>query len=336
MRPEPTLSVAPEIGPALALLVLAACTNPVRIGADYSHVYPDGGARIRCGPVDCSPGEYCCNQACGLCAALGACPPVSTTCGDASGPCGPDDVSLTGSASCTWFVWNGVGCVEVLGCSCSGSCGLPQASYIACMELHSACWSRTCSTASLCPAGYFCERPTCNAAVTGACRAVPSDCSSATHGAICGCDQIEYTSSCEAARARQSVIADAPACGVCNAPAVTITPGCTTSIGWSWDGSHCIERVGCACDGDCARLEPSEMTCIARYQSACQGMFPCGPRSCRRGVEVCNSTTTGAYCAAPSATACATPTCTCLVAAGATTLDACTDDGAGAVVVTVP
>lgn len=316
--------------------MLVACTNTVTLGWDDTHVYPDGATRVHCGAVDCEPGKYCCSEECGVCAAPGGCPPTPISCGDASTLCGPDDVALTGPNLCSQFVWNGVDCVESLGCTCSRDCTLPQPTYVACMELHSACWAHTCSTSVLCPAHYYCERATCDLAAHGACRAIPSDCSSATRTAVCGCDRIAYASSCEAARAVQSTSPDGPNCGVCNAPNVTLTPGCMTSLGWMWDGRACVEAIGCTCTGDCSRLEPSETSCLGRYQDACTPMFPCGSVSCRRDAEVCNVGPMGSYCSAPGLAACPAPTCACLVGAGLTTTANCTDDGAGRVVLTSP
>jgi hypothetical protein len=236
---------------------------------------------------------------------------------------------------CSQFVWNGVDCVEALGCTCSGNCTLPQATYVGCMELHSMCWTHVCSASVFCPTSYYCERASCDPAASGACRAVPSDCSTTPHTASCGCDQIAYASICEIARARQSASPEGPSCGVCNAPNVTVTP-CASSLGWAWNGTTCVEQMGCSCTGECGRLEPTEMDCIARYQAACTPMFPCGSRSCRRSVEVCNVGTMGSYCAAPPGASCPTPTCTCLIGAGLATSATCSDDGDGRVVVTTP
>lgn len=321
---------------ALAVLAgLTACSTTVTLGQGEPRRYPDGAARVRCGPVDCDHGKICCNASCGVCAAVGGCPPVPLTCTDAATPCGPDLVSLTGSAMCSSFVWNGVDCAEAIGCSCTGDCSLPQPTYADCMDLHAMCWEHGCSASTTCPHGYYCERASCEASAGGTCARIPADCSTVPLRTSCGCDGAAYRSPCEAARAEQTVAPGPPTCGACNPPVVTITSGCSTSLGWEWDGV-CFERSGCACSGQCDRLEPTQAACTARYASACSALFPCGTTSCTRSAAWCHHVGPMEHtCEAPPM-ACPAPTCECLVAAGLTTMANCADDGAGAVSVSTP
>jgi hypothetical protein len=42
--------------------------------------------------------------------------------------------------------------------------------------------------------------------------------------------------------------------------------GCSTLLGWAWDGSKCIPVVGCICEGsDCSNLSGDLSTCSAAH-----------------------------------------------------------------------
>jgi hypothetical protein len=193
-----------------------------------------------------------------------------------------------------------------------------------------------CSAGSLCPDGYYCARTSCDLAASGTCRVVPTDCSTIDGTATCGCDQVAYRSACELAMAGQSLAPGSPRCGACNRPDVTITAGCGTSLGWGWDGeSRCLEYTGCACAGECDRLESTPDRCISRYATSCGDVFPCGSTSCMRHAELCTHGTTDECAPAPAACG-GSASCPCLVSAGLTTMAGCVDDGAGGVSITRP
>jgi len=182
-----------------------------------------------------------------------------------------------------------------------------------------------CSSTMPCASGYFCDRRFCTDD-PGICARIPADCTHASPTATCGCDGVAYRSSCEAQSARQSTTL--PTCGPCNPPDVTITAGCTTSLGWAWNGAACVEQIGCACTGDCDALESSQADCNARYQAQCGRFFPCDETSCRRGSEYClTSGAEGACVAAPAG--CTTVTCACVESTLPTT--SCIDEAAGVV-----
>jgi hypothetical protein len=311
--------------------LVAGCTTTVSVGAGEPRTYPDGAMIVPCGPVDCAPGKVCCSTTCGLCTASGACPVPPAYCPAGSLNCAPDPVSLTGEQTCMHWVWNGLDCVAATGCTCSGSCDVLTNSYVECMDAHTICWPHVCDVASPCPTGYFCGRASC-ASTSGVCTLTPTiDCATTPHLATCGCDGFSYRSVCDAQRAGQSS-PDAPTCGACTAPELTITSGCSTPLGWSWDGLQCIERTGCACAGACDELEPTEAACRARFESACASVFPCGQTSCRRGTEFCLLGTNAGLCQTIPA-ACPRPDCACVLSLdlGAT---ACTEDASGDITAT--
>jgi hypothetical protein len=121
-------------------------------------------------------------------------------------------------------------------------------------------------------------------------------------------------------------IAPTPTCGACNPPSITLVPGCSTSLGWTWDGSRCVEQLGCSCTGACDRLEATESACVSRYQLPCAGYFPCGATSCARNTQYCGSGTCRTF-----GSTCIPGACGCLMVSPGQT---CSDDGAGAIVVT--
>jgi len=308
----------------LALILLlgavCGCTAIVTLGSNIDAGSVD--ALVRCGPVDCAAGEVCCNVVCGACAPEGSC--SSTSCPDAGSNCAADAVVLSGSPLCSSYVWNGSDCIQVSGCTCAGACTLPQPTYGSCMSLHGTCWSPTCNSARFCPNEFFCQRNSC-ADATGTCMVVPADCSTVRSTPTCGCDGVAYRTPCEAQRAMQT-IAPTPICAACDAPAITLVPGCSTSLGWTWDGSRCVEQIGCSCMGACDRLEASQSACMSRYQTPCGGFFPCAAASCARNTQYCRSGSCVAF-----SSLCVPGTCDCLMLSAS---DTCTDDGAGGIVVT--
>jgi hypothetical protein len=153
---------------------------------------------------------------------------------------------------------------------------------------------------------------------------------SAPRVASCGCDGFAYPSRCEASRVGQTLTAS-PTCGVCNAPAITITPGCSTVLGWAWDGARCVAQTGCDCTGACDRLEATELDCMHRYAGACAALFPCGATSCARGNELCVLAASGGTCMTSSSMC----DCACVATLGLT-ITGCTDDGHGGVTATTP
>jgi hypothetical protein len=116
-----------------------------------------------------------------------------------------------------------------------------------------------------------------------------------------------------------------PTCGVCNPPVMTIAPGCSTSLGWAWDGTQCIEHVGCSCSGQCDRFEPTQIACEQHYRAVCQSYFACGASSCARNAQYCFESVMGAQC---MPVPCSPPTCACVLAAQPLATG-CMDDGAG-------
>jgi len=308
------------------LVVASGCTTTITVGTVDGPVSLDAAALVHCGAVDCEPGKICCSSACGVCAAPGECPTVLASCPDSGVVCHPDDVHLTGMPSCFSFFWDGTNCVEQAGCTCTGSeCGMRRDTYVDCMELHTVCWSHFCDAVDFCPSDYFCLYTSCGTDV-GLCTPVPSDCTSAAHEPTCGCDHLVYASPCEAQRARQT-LEPTPGCGVCNAPATTIAPGCSTSLGWMWDGTRCVEQIGCSCAGPCDRFEPTQLACEQHYQSICRDYFTCGNTSCHRSAEYCLHDTMGGRCI-PVPTSCSLPSCACVLSSQ-TVATRCMDDGAG-------
>lgn len=317
---------------AITIALVPACRMRVGLGEDEPHTYPDGGTRVRCGPVDCPHGTVCCNAGCGRCAVPGMCPSSALTCADGSSECGADLVSVSGGGDCLNWLWNGQTCGAAAGCECVGACELLQPSFETCMGLHRACWAQPCWSSAGCPSGTFCAHEDCAADLPGRCTLVPDTCANVDHVATCGCDGVAYLSTCDAHQHAVSVRPGPPTCGVCNPADITITtgsaPSCQASLGWSWDGV-CIPHTGCGCSGECDRLERTEAACLTRYRDACGTLFSCGAMSCRRNVDYCELGTTPTCRALPSACI-DDPSCSCLVASGVTTLTGCSDDGAGA------
>jgi len=214
---------------------------------------------------------------------------------------------------------------------CDAHCGI-CASERGCPSVSPGCSDsdaavpRACSATDACAPGYFCERRSCTED-HGLCTRIPDGCTSFAPIATCGCDGLAYRSSCDAQHAGQT--STFPTCGVCNPPSVTLTSGCTSSLGWAWNGAACVGQIGCACSGACDALAPSQSECTTRYGSVCAPWFPCGQTSCRRDREYCLvDGTTGACVAAP--TGCSTLDCACVASAGLPTTS-CTDDGHGGI-----
>jgi len=328
---------------ALILLALIGACDPafrITLGTNEQCMGFDAAACVPCGRTRCAPGSFCCDPTCGICSLPeeGGCPDRDAgngtlVCHDA-GRCGADPVSLSGTPACERWVWNGVDCVQVFGCTCAGDCSVPQPTYTQCMTTHAACWSPRCSLTSLCPNGYFCEREHC-ADDIGTCTPIPSSCIGEPHAPICGCDLATYRSLCDARRATVVGTLPAPTCGACNFPAITVSPGCTTSLGWAWDGASCVEQVGCSCSGQCDRLEPTLGECLSHYDVACRDYYPCGGWSCARHSEYCSHSPSSTYCIGAPGPCTSTFNCSCILAntiPGAT----CSEDGTGAIDVTTP
>jgi hypothetical protein len=227
--------------------------------------------------------------------------------------CGPIDCtpgSICCDATCGICASEHTGCPAEL-----PACGPPDAAVV----------PYACSNTEPCASGFFCDRRNC-ADERGICTRIPASCDHANPVATCGCDGVAYRSSCDAQHVEQSTTL--PTCGPCNPPAITITSGCTTSLGWAWNGSACTEQIGCVCSGHCEALESSQMDCNARYQAQCGRFFPCDETSCRRGTEYClTSMGEGACVAAP--TGCSVLDCACVRSGLPTT--SCTDEGNGVI-----
>lgn len=77
---------------------------------------------------------------------------------DASGPCSPQDATAVGMcAGQLGFAWNGVACVQLIGCSCSGTaCGSLPTTLSGCQSAHLSCPGIDCRTTG-CPSGMNCQ-----------------------------------------------------------------------------------------------------------------------------------------------------------------------------------
>lgn len=125
----------------------------------------------------------------------------------------------------------------------------------------------------VCPSTHYCDFTELGACglldETGICQPRPTDCSTDCVE-VCGCDGTTYCNECEAHAAGREVASE----GAC-APPDPCRPmdafgigDCTTSVGWAWNGSACVELIGCSCDGtDCFRVESTQELCEAPFAS---------------------------------------------------------------------
>lgn len=153
------------------------------------------------GTLSDGDGEFCA-EGCLCCQQADPCPPQWA---HVTGDCEGDD-SIYGSDR---FFWDGVRCVARNGCECTGvDCWNWYPSLRACEEATRACDATPCGGRNPpCEAGSYCAYQSECGQLDGSsvCRPRPTSCSQITDP-VCGCDQQDYTSPCEAARAGVGVL----------------------------------------------------------------------------------------------------------------------------------
>jgi hypothetical protein len=319
--------LARAIATAAALTIAMGCTTVTRLGSHDAARTFDGGMEIPCGPTTCTGGAVCCNESCGICVLPGAtC--LDIPCTDAGLPCGGDEALLESGDCTTLYGWNGSTCLPRTGCTCSGrDCGRLRATAADCFEEHAVCWDDACTSdgATPCPTGYFCELAAC-ADTTGTCARQPTSCEGSIEPVVCGCDGAPYASVCTA---RQTAVSHdgSDDCGLCDPRVPILSAGCSTVLGYAWDGGQCAPARGCACTGACDRLYASLADCTTARAPCIT--FACGTLRCLRWDELCVTEASGTRCDPLPGTCEGVPSCSC-VGDGL----ACEETGPGAYVVT--
>lgn len=246
-----------------------------------------------CGPggtcdADDAAGDGLCDAIVGIawdgsrCVGLSGCSCVGSDCGKymteeqcwaehaSCVGCAADDSRIVGECATPLGIrWNGSTCESVSGCSCEGADCNRWNSLEACQAAHTGCpGTGTCTDASDCDMGEWCQTPVGMCGGVGVCAGPPPPglpCDPAMDTPVCGCDGNTYD--CDRAALSSSInIAFEGACeGVC-APqdARGVGPMCPAIHGVAWDGTRCDWVGGCGCDGtDCGNLYMSIEDCEA-------------------------------------------------------------------------
>ncbi len=250
----------------VTMALLGACTSSqVNLGGDdggrdaatSDAGRADAGETTPCGDNNCVGGEYCCNESCGICAALGSgCPAIV---------CEPEP-----------FICNGVVCEEGVTSCCAG-CG-PGESTCGPSD-GSECLPPPCPPPETCPDGTECgaDGICCLASCDGdySCGSPdgPScpllDCPPPPRcedGTTCGAGE-----QCCPGCAGEFC---APIGGSCPRPACPPPPDrceamdargegpCDAILGVAFDGESCVYLSGCSCVGDhCPYVHDSVEAC---------------------------------------------------------------------------
>ncbi len=243
-----------------------------------------------CGmPWTCVPGRGCTADVATFCACDGtqftgssSCPgrPYRAfgACADASvdgGACGAMDArGAGGCAAVLGYVWNGVACGAISGCSCVGrDCGALLRTMDACTTVYASCATgpRTCPLPSGdCGVGGLClGQNTCRVRV-GLC--VASRPCTRDLVAYCGCDGVTFMDSSTCPRQNFESM------GPCRTPVDAGSRGCTTTA--DCPPSSVCEGPGCGTpDGTCASLTRACTDDIASY-CGCDGRTFTASSSC--------------------------------------------------------
>ncbi|UJR82764.1 hypothetical protein [Sandaracinus amylolyticus] len=126
----------------------------------------------------------------------------------------------------------------------------------------------------------------------GLCRDRPTECDEEPEQRVCACNGTTYDNPCEAHRAGFEIVmeGECPPPNVCNGDdAWGEGEGCTTELGWKWDGNRCAPVVGCTCTG-----------------TFCPSLFA-SRDACRAGSETCIAHRCQAQDAVAVTTGCAEP-----------------------------
>lgn len=242
----------------------------------------------------CGEGEYCCNESCGICL------PVGESCISSICPidCAPQDVAA-GPACLTptvlGYAWNGAACAPLASCECVGAdCDGLFATELECQGAWASCMTgpRTCASSADCEPTEYCDFPGIDCGIRGtigSCFPVPLECPMPDGHRVCGCNNLDYSSACEATAAGTDVLIDGP-CHPCDREDAEAAAGgtCGTIVGIVWNGEACVDIVGCSCSGvDCDLA--TRFDCEARHATCTTGGFACGPDDlrCLRWNEVC-------------------------------------------------
>ncbi len=264
----------------IAVVALGCADSKVRLGEDDSSIRPpqpdasaphDGGAADTaprpdavpidtgsgpqpCGDNICAPGQFCCNESCGLCAPEGgACP----------------DIACNGGVVCS-----GIAC-ELPNAQCCPGCR-PGESF--------------CSTAEgVCPELDCPPPPTCGGVACGADEECCPGCSPGDERCVpagsctpppcpppplCGDTPCADGDLCCPLCPDQAACFPGPSCPdvdlICPAPpscapmAARGVGPCLLLLGVAWNGRNCVSVGGCECEGsDCGRLYRDLRTCEA-------------------------------------------------------------------------
>ena len=223
----------------------------------------DAGPIETCGPVQCAPGQVCCNPSCGICTAPGeAC--IEIACGvECASNADCTDSEYCALSHCPDGTRDGT-CVPRAD-ECPGDfspvCGCDDTTY-----------SNACAASS---AGVVVERS--GECAVGPCSAMDArgegDCLAALgvvwNGTACvgigGCECVGAdcgsvypdVASCDAAHA---------GCRSCAAQDARGDGPCDAIVGVFWNGSECVEHSGCDCVGsDCGEGWTDPMRCEAAH-----------------------------------------------------------------------
>ncbi len=215
-----------------------------------------GGCQSTCATSsDCGSGSYC-STAAGICLsaqAVGFCQPIPGTCPDVVMPvCGCDGKQYQN----TCFAAQARVSVSA-NSTCSVTCGGPA--MLTCSDKQTYCHYAD----GVCGFGN----------VAGTCDAVPDDCSTATPGAVCGCDNQTYGSRCDAQKAGVSVLSTGacPCGGADNTSCKPSTYYCQIPTGSCTTPSPLGTCVEIPSATECTSFSTPVCGCDSKtYPNACQ------------------------------------------------------------------
>ena len=211
-----------------------------------------GAAGEPCGPAYCGPGEYCCNESCGICAAVGAGCPAIACVDPGPTPCGPA-VCGVGEQCCDSF------------CGSCGPIGEP------CQPVD--CPVETCGP-NVCGPGEYCCDPSCGtcapigAACTGGCSVDAGSAGVRCGRPWCAPGQVCCDAICGvcASTQQECMLIDyicAPECAPQDARGIG---ACQAFFGYRWNGYDCEGLGGCSCEGtECASLFSTLEECLTAH-----------------------------------------------------------------------